>query len=64
MVIEYKGAHLEKHDAEKKNMGELWEESAREKGLFVWMRKTDEQSRPPAAQLAAAIERHARRWNG
>ena len=63
VVAEYKGAHLEAYDQEKKNIGELWEESNQDKGLFVWLRKKDEQGRGVANQLAAAIARHRARWS-
>ena len=63
LVAEYKGAHLDAGEQEKRNIGELWEEASKGKGIFVWLRKTDEQNRGVAEQLTAAIARHGARWN-
>jgi type III restriction enzyme len=63
MVAEYKGAHLEFHDQEKRMIGERWEDASKGKCLFVWLRKTDEQGRGLADQLAVAITKHHARWN-
>ena len=47
LIVEYKGAHLVEHDAEKKDLGELWENRSEGKCLFVM----------PTGRDYAAIER-------
>jgi type III restriction enzyme len=51
LVIEYKGAHLEEYEQEKKNIGELWEERGQGKVLFLWAVKEDSQGRDVYRQL-------------
>ncbi len=51
LVVEYKGAHLEEYEREKRNVGELWEEKSQGKALFLWALKEDTQNRDVYRQL-------------
>lgn len=51
LVVEYKGAHLEEFDIEKRNIGELWAEKSQGKALFLWAVKEDGQNRDVYRQL-------------
>ncbi len=56
MVVEYKGAHLEAGDQDKKNMGELWESKSDGKALFWWATmKEATTGRDMMAQIKAKI---------
>ena len=50
LIVEYKGGHLVEHDAEKKDLGELWENRSGGRCLFVM----------PTGRDYAAIERKAK----
>ena len=51
LVVEYKGAHLEEYEKEKRNAGEMWEDKSRGKALFLWAVKQDDQNRDVYRQL-------------
>jgi len=51
LAVEYKGAHLEEYEKEKRNVGELWEEKSQGKALFLWAVKEDPQHRDVYRQL-------------
>ncbi len=51
LVVEYKGAHLEEYEKEKRNVGELWEEKSQGKASFLWAVKQDNQNRDVYRQL-------------
>ncbi|MEN8265134.1 MAG: DEAD/DEAH box helicase family protein [Nitrospirota bacterium] len=56
-VVEYKGAHLidKKEEKEKRNIGELWEEKSKGKGLFLMAEKKDKSGRDVYKQLVDKI---------
>lgn len=51
LVVEYKGAHLEPGEQEKRNIGKRWEEKSGGKALFLWAVKRDEQGRDVFKQV-------------
>ena len=51
LVVEYKGAHLQEYEQEKRNVGELWEEKSQGKALFLWAVERDSRSRDVYRQL-------------
>jgi len=53
LVVEYKGAHLEEFEKEKRNVGELWQEKSQGKALFLWAVKEDALNRDIYQQLDA-----------
>jgi type III restriction enzyme len=56
LVVEYKGEHLKGDDAkEKENIGQLWEESSKGKGLFLMAWDKDVQGRDVTGQLRAKL---------
>ena len=55
LVVEYKGAHLEEYEKEKRNVGELWAEKSQGKALFLWAVKEDNQNRDVYQQLDAIL---------
>jgi type III restriction enzyme len=55
LVIEYKGAHLEEYEKEKRSVGELWAEKSGGKALFLWAVKEDSQNRDVYQQLNAIL---------
>ncbi|MEW6355511.1 MAG: DEAD/DEAH box helicase family protein [Planctomycetota bacterium] len=55
LVVEYKGEHLIEHEQQKKNIGELWENKSRGKGLFLWAVEKDEFGRDVYRQLEGKI---------
>jgi len=55
LVVEYKGAHLEEFEKEKRNVGELWAEKSQGKALFLWAVKEDNQNRDVYQQLDAIL---------
>lgn len=55
LVVEYKGAHLEEFEKEKKNIGELWQAKSQGKAIFVWAVKEDQKKRNVQQQLTDAI---------
>jgi len=55
LVVEYKGAHLEEFEKEKRNIGELWAEKSQGKALFLWAVKEDNQNRDVYQQLDAIL---------
>lgn len=55
LVVEYKGAMMS--EEEKRMVGELWMKHSQGKGVFVWARKQDEQSRNVQQQLLGAVTR-------
>ena len=58
LVVEYKGAHLEEYEKEKRNVGELWQEKSQGKALFLWAVKEDDQNRDVYQQLDAIIYKY------
>ena len=55
LVVEYKGAHLEEFEREKRNIGELWEEKSQGKAIFLWAVKQDDHNRDVYRQLEAKV---------
>jgi len=51
LAVEYKGAHLEEYEREKRNDGELWEDKSQGKALFLWAVKEDAQHRDVYRQM-------------
>jgi type III restriction enzyme len=51
LVVEYKGAHIEPGEQEKRNIGERWGEKSNGKGLFLWAVKRDERGRDVFKQV-------------
>jgi type III restriction enzyme len=52
LVVEYKGAHLEPGEQEKRNIGERWEEkNVDKKALFLWAVKRDDRGRDVFKQV-------------
>lgn len=56
MVVEYKGAHLEAGELEKRDIGRLWQNNSSGKAVFVWAVKENLQGLNVAQQLAFAIK--------
>jgi type III restriction enzyme len=58
-VIEYKGAHLadSQDTKEKKNIGELWAEKSKGKGLFLMAEKMNSQGQSLTEQMTAPLIR-------
>lgn len=55
-VVEYKGAHLEEFEREKKNVGELWQEKSNGKAIFLWAVKENEHHQDVATQFNALLK--------
>lgn len=55
LVIEYKGAHIEPGEQEKRIIGNLWAKSSNNKALFLWALKKDPEGRNVVQQLKAKI---------
>ena len=56
--MEYKGSHIidSPDSKEKRNLGELWKEKSKGKGLFVMAEKRDSKGRDIRKQLTDKIE--------
>ena len=55
LVVEYKGAHLQEYEQEKRNVGELWEEKSQGKAHFLWAVDRDWQGRDVYRQLESKV---------
>lgn len=57
LVVEYKGAHLDAGEQEKRNIGERWEEVSDGKAMFLWALERDDKGRDVYRQLEDKITR-------
>ena len=53
LVVEYKGAHLEAGEQEKRDVGRLWQDRSNGQAVFLWALKQDPAGRSIAQQLKA-----------
>ncbi len=55
LVIEYKGAHIEPGEQEKRDVGRLWQERSNGTAVFLWAMKQDSAGRTLAQQIKAVL---------